>query len=322
MKKLLSPLPAGGFPFTVEDLLNLQDEVYRSIYALYGTVGASFVVSGCTTSNGGNPFGGNVVVTPGYVWLNNELRYFPGYSGAFPFHIVPDLDVLETRTYANGAVQNSYRTSPAKASRTAGGGPSILFNPGTSQRLVPLINASEAATRKAADDVLTDGLAGEIEARVQAIQELSNTLTTLQIQLNTLTNTVNTKVTRVRAATPWTNLVLEPKWFPFPVGSAFNPPQWKQNEDGFIHLRGLAITNGNPYDSLIASLPLGYGTRTFVNIGGYRLNNDPYQSVRVSAAAQGETSGIFYEINPTPVIGSGQSLSVFLDGISFYNDLP
>jgi hypothetical protein len=107
MKKIVSPLAAGGAPWTNELLLNTQNEIYRvyegmfkSIVPVAATGNVGIIVSGCEVTGSG-PYN----CSDGYVFLNGNLLAFPGFSNkTLPQYIIQNNSVLVTDTWANGSV--------------------------------------------------------------------------------------------------------------------------------------------------------------------------------------------------------------------------
>ncbi|WP_165045099.1 hypothetical protein [Dysgonomonas sp. ZJ709] len=82
---------SGGRYTYTDDILNLQ-ELSLSMTAIFEGC-SNFIVSGCLISGAD--------ISPGYVWINNKIRYFEGFkSAAFPYYIY-EKNISDATTYAN-----------------------------------------------------------------------------------------------------------------------------------------------------------------------------------------------------------------------------
>lgn len=81
----------GGRYTYADDILNLQDLALSMTSIFTGC--SNFVISGCEVSGG--------EIAPGYVWINQRVRYFSGCKNAtWPYYIY-EQNSNETVTYAN-----------------------------------------------------------------------------------------------------------------------------------------------------------------------------------------------------------------------------
>ncbi len=82
---------AGGRYTYVEDLLNLQ-ELALSISSIFDGC-ASFIIAGCEVSG--------AEISPGFVWINNKIRYFEGCSDAVYPYFIYEKNNNDSSVYAN-----------------------------------------------------------------------------------------------------------------------------------------------------------------------------------------------------------------------------
>ena len=127
MKRLINPLPAGYMPVYKDDLLILQDEVYKQLGSLMTeyTKTAGMVVSGMEATDNG---GGNVTIAAGFCFLDGDFYEFPGYTGAYPIFVGKGTTVVATKVFKNGSTQNVYNTKVTNTFGTVPAGQSIFFN--------------------------------------------------------------------------------------------------------------------------------------------------------------------------------------------------
>jgi microcystin-dependent protein len=169
MKKLLNPLPAGGFPFENEDLLSLQTQEFLTSEKVYESIGSTYVVTGCNVTSS-DPTASTCVVSSGYVYLGGELRPFPGYSGGYPFYVIAAPDTYQTKRFFDGTVQNTYVSKTAVGTATQPAtGQYLTFGPAYSETLTSQVTGT--VTRALADEVILRG---------QAVQNLQSQVTALQ----------------------------------------------------------------------------------------------------------------------------------------------
>jgi hypothetical protein len=108
MKKIVSSLSGGGFPFKNEDWISaLQTEQYTALVeCLKGITGSSnaFIITGCVSSLAL----GVTTVTAGYVFINNDIHYFPGGTiNGTPAYLELDTPVYTTRKFKDGVTKNA-----------------------------------------------------------------------------------------------------------------------------------------------------------------------------------------------------------------------
>lgn len=240
MIKFISPEPNGGMPFEIEDLLQVQDGVYSGLAFLCSAAGTPLLLSGCevTTSTATT-----CTISSGWVWLENDFRLFPGYSGSYPFYIVKDVNKYYTKTFEDGTIQNALVDTFAKAvTSVAANQENIAMNPS---------NASQRYKTAITSDV-TAALATETLARSAADANL-------QVQVDKLAVDIKNKATKFFTAIPWTDIYLEAD------GASATTPglkraQYMLDELGTVRLRG-NITNStlligqNKTSLILATLP-------------------------------------------------------------------
>lgn len=118
MNKLV--IPNGGMPLFGDDF-NFMDAAARDaikglLYDIVQPYNGSLILGGCVLSISG----GFVTVTPGYVMIDYEVRYFPGIT--FPAFVAvggqmaPDdlFDPAGLKTFANSSSQNTYQIRRAQ----------------------------------------------------------------------------------------------------------------------------------------------------------------------------------------------------------------
>jgi hypothetical protein len=100
MKKLITPMPAGGAPFNNEDVYDLfQKDIWESMEALlnrYASDTEGIVVSGCVVSANG----GNFDITAGIVFINGEYqRLAAATNQTYTKYIVADSPLTTQRNF-------------------------------------------------------------------------------------------------------------------------------------------------------------------------------------------------------------------------------
>ena len=224
-KYLTNPLPAGGFPLENEDLLTLQEVPRVALNAALAGLGTHYVLSGCVVDDL-DPDISICYVTPGYLFIDGQVRYFAGnYGGTYPFYVMADTDSVSQKTFEDGNAKNaavSLRTRIVTNRPTTG--QFVTFNPNAVEKISTSITGA-----------LATALATEITDRQNAD--------------NALSATIGTKQTRVTVKIGWTDLQItnadyttsDPNDF---TGRDFNKMQYMRTEDGVVHLRGYVKNNG------------------------------------------------------------------------------
>jgi hypothetical protein len=291
MIKLLSPEPNGGMPFEIEDLLRIQDGLYLGLSFLCNAAAIPFILSGCEVTASTSS---TCTVTAGWVWLEGDFRYFPGYTGNYPFYIVKDVNQFTTKTFENGSVQNALVDAFAKPVATvATGQENIAMNPG-----------SDVRYKKA--------LTGDLQAAIDKINK-----------------ELPTKATKLFNRVPWTDLVLTDDAYSV-TSPGVRRAQYMMDEFGTVHLRG-SITNnkliaGQNLSALtLAVLPPSIVPNHHMNLvaasvfgapsnGGSQLRYNQLRMVILGKDTGGADIGKL-TVSTSEVFSD--SVSVSLDGISW-----
>lgn len=306
MKKLITPLPAGGMPVQLEDVLNLQNVNHDAFKQFLYGIGNFFVLSGVEIITQDTNLN-TVSMSEGWVWMSDEIRYVPAYQGAYPYFIKNEIDTFTKKTMADGTSKNVYvyKSATSVTARPANY-PYIECTP------APFWVAKNMITSK-----VMDALNAEIATRqAQITQETYDrkaAVGALYLALGALSDIVQTKVTRKIARVEWTDLDLSTggAWMNT-TNYGYNTPQYMRTEDGFVHLRGTlmqVITGGG----LLASLPSGFAPLKNSRIM-IRDSNGTYD-VQIDIATQ----GIFATVLRAP---SNYKAQISIDSISFYADGP
>lgn len=132
MKRYINPLPNGKLPFVHEDwLAALQDEQYTALVNFIKGIGgdSDYVLFGCTPTYSAP----NLTVTAGYVFIDNDIHYFPGGSvatgaAATDAYIIMDTPSYISRIFKNLVSNNALKETKTKLSLVTVGGQSIAIN--------------------------------------------------------------------------------------------------------------------------------------------------------------------------------------------------
>lgn len=217
MIKLIPTLPTG-FPFEIEDLLSLQNNLSDMTSKHFAGIGNAYILQGCIISNV-NKANSTCYMSGGTVWMDGEVRQVESFTGSYPFYIVSDIDSFSTKIFENGTNLNAYiyttakvvTTPPAASINTTdalgdGNQPFlgnkqtwITMNPDTVQRFSLLVTHDVAVA-------LAQEVADRQNALVianTAITNLSSIASSLQMQVTALKN--ETKVP-IGAIIDWSGL--------------------------------------------------------------------------------------------------------------------
>lgn len=216
MKKLISPVANGGFPWTNEDFTNIQETESVEVGQLYESIGSTYVVTGCGLISQ-DATASTCEITGGWIWIGGALRYLEEYAGTYPFYVIPGADVVENRTFQDATVHPAYRDRTVTTTTTLPtSGPFLTFSPTCSLTLLETIT-------------------GLLVADVTALKD--------------------GKQNRVTTRIVWTALPLTTGVTPYPVGNGYSP-EYCRTEDGFVHLRGdIEIASAGFNLGTIAQLP-------------------------------------------------------------------
>jgi hypothetical protein len=329
MKRLINPQPNGLVPFTNEDLLTLQNEGFDSLKQILNGYDTGFVLSGCGSVPGSAKYytyggiglehlGGIVdntrlTIPAGYVWLDGDIRYFPGAVVPFgaTFYIKADVITNTKKTMQDGTLKNVYAQTNATYSPTRPTtGQYITCNPTPDLVFNKVIVADIQSKLDLVSTLLTRSLADERDERTNADLQLNQLL----VGLSTL---VDTKVTKKITGTGWIDITLNSGFTTEPanIPGGFYKAQYKRTEDGFVHLRGKLDFNTNNTGSPAFTLPSG-----FTSSGEYRIKTSALVGFPVTDL--GITVSISFGnvyISPNPTT-TPQNLTIFLDNVRFFAD--
>lgn len=167
LKQLVVPFAPGKFPLENEDLSNLQESSLFIIREIFGSAGTHFVINGAAVT-AQNATASTCTVSAGYVYLNGNIRFFPGYTGAYPFFIVNDADVKTKKTFSDGNIKDAYVQRFAKAVTSPGTGQAIRCNPVAEYRYRDMMIAAPTAAISTLDASVT-ALQNEVRVPVGGI---------------------------------------------------------------------------------------------------------------------------------------------------------
>ena len=166
VKRFIVPVAPGKLPFENEDVTNLQDTPMTAVRELLASVGTYFVINGAVVT-AQDPATSICTLSPGYVFLGGQIRFFPGYTGAYPCFIVANSDVRTQKTFEDGNVQDVYVQRFAKMALTPGAGQAIRCAPDAEYRYQDMVIARSTAAITA--------LQNEVKVPVGGIIMWSNT---------------------------------------------------------------------------------------------------------------------------------------------------
>jgi hypothetical protein len=297
MKKIISPLSNGGFPWTNEDLVNFQDVETLETSQLFNSFGSAYVLTGCNVISQDSG-AGTCELSSGWVWLNDALRFVEEYSGPYPFYITPSADIVTTRTFQDGTVHPAYREKTTAVTTTV---------PGSGQYLAFIPTCSDLLDTITAD--LEAALAAEVTARTNAVTSLTAADTTL-------TAAVATKALRYTANIAPTALPLASFASPYGLGST--PPAYMRDETGRVYLEGSISIDiaGSGGDNVIATLPAGCRpTRGVIDFNRPVVIPISTGTLHQLYLQVMENGNVQYSVYPTP--GASDFIFTSLNGLSF-----
>lgn len=125
MKTFIKPIANGGLRIFNSDIHTvLQSEIYDAIKAILKGFGTGpFIISGCVPSVSG----GILTITPGFIFINDDIVRFNGFSGADDnYWIVLDTPNIFQRLFKNLTTNNALTESKVKL---------VTVNPGGSNNI-------------------------------------------------------------------------------------------------------------------------------------------------------------------------------------------
>jgi hypothetical protein len=144
LKKLITD-SNGQIPIYSDDLSGiLQNEIYTASLAHLKSLSSTtpLIINGCDATLSGS----DVTITSGYIYINNEIIPFNGYTGAYPVYISQGTNAITTRVFKDGSTNPAVIETSTTTSLTIPTDSYIVFDPYTSQRYSDVL--SRYSTKK------------------------------------------------------------------------------------------------------------------------------------------------------------------------------